>query len=108
MDRRLDWIVYKGALAVALYFAMVGQVAWLHYAVTGFVWWTLFVNVCGIPEGSASRTIAPIAVPQASAMAFDLSVLAALFLAHWYWTAFAYAISCGCLAIVQARATSKL
>jgi hypothetical protein len=30
-----------------------------------------------------------------------------MFLAHWYWTAFAYAISCGVAALVHARATSK-
>jgi hypothetical protein len=107
MDRRLDWIVYKGALAVALYFAMIGRVDWLHYAVAGFVGWTLVVNVREMAEDSVSRPIAPIAIPRVSAMAFDLSVLAAMFLAHWYWTAFAYAISCGCLALVQARAFSK-
>ena len=40
-------------------------------------------------------------------MVFDLAVLASMFVAHWYWIAFAYALSCGCSAMVQARATSK-
>jgi hypothetical protein len=40
-------------------------------------------------------------------MTFDLAVLIAMFAAHWYWTAFAFALSRGCLALAQARATSK-
>jgi hypothetical protein len=40
-------------------------------------------------------------------MVFDLGVLASMFLAHWYWTACAYAAYCGCLVLVQARSTTK-
>ena len=45
-------------------------------------------------------------LPKGGAMAFDLGVLATMFLTHWYWTAFAYAVSCGSLALIQARRTS--
>jgi hypothetical protein len=107
MDRRLDWIVRNGAFAAALYFAMVRHVDWLMYAIAAFVWWTLARSVWVIPETSPSRPIEPPAVPQASTMAFDLAVLASMFLAHWYWIASAYALSCGCLAVAQARAISK-
>jgi hypothetical protein len=40
-------------------------------------------------------------------MTFDLAVLGSMFLAHWYWTAFAYAAGCGLALLVQARAISK-
>jgi hypothetical protein len=107
MDRRFEWIVHKGALAAALYFAIVGQAGWLQYVVTAFVWWTLVTSIWVMPDGKASRAIASMAAPHVSAMAFDLAVLGSMFLAHWYWTAFAYAISCGCVALAQARTPSK-
>lgn len=107
MDRRIDWIVRNGALAAALYFAMVVHVDWLKYVVAGFVGWTLVRNVWTLQELSLLRSGTPAAARQASTMAFDLAVLASMFLAHWYWIAFAYALSCGCLAMAQARATSK-
>jgi hypothetical protein len=115
MDRQLDWIIWKGAFAGGLYFAVVGQVPWVQYALIAFVWWMLASTVTALLPGSASRRIVPPAVPQlnataipkASAMAFDLGVLASMFLAHWYWTACAYAAYCGCLALIQARSTSK-
>jgi hypothetical protein len=107
MDRRLDWIMWKGAFAAALYFAVVGQIPWVQYAPIAFVWWMLATSLQALLHGSASRRIDPPAFPQVSAMAFDLGVLASMFLAHWYWTACAYAAYCGCLALVQARATSK-
>jgi hypothetical protein len=108
MDRRLEWIMRKGAFAVALYFAMVGQVPWLEYAIVAFAWWTLAASVWSIPEGPVASAIAPVTALSAVATAFDLAVLASMFIAHWYWTAFAYAASCGCLALAQARATGKL
>lgn len=115
MDRRLDWIVRNGAFAAALYFAMVMHVDWLVYAIAGFVWWTLAMSVRALPDAPQSRSItatavsqaSTMAVSQASTMAFDLAVLGSMFVAHWYWTAFAYALSCGCVAVVQARAISK-
>jgi hypothetical protein len=116
MDRRLDWIMWKGTFAVALYIAVVGQVPWVQYALIAFVWWMLASTATALLPGSASRRIIRPAVPQVTAaaiphvssMVFDLGVLASMFLAHWYWTACAYAAYCGCLALVQARATSKL
>ena len=115
MDRRLDWIVRNGAFAAALYFAMVMHVDWLVYAIAAFVWWTLAMSVRALPDAPQSRSItatavsqaSTMAVSQASTMAFDLAVLGSMFVAHWYWTAFAYALSCGCVAVVQARAISK-
>ena len=107
MDRRLDWIMWKGAFAGALYFAIVGQLPWVQYGLIAFVWWMLATSVPVLLQGSASRRIGPPMVPQLSAMVFDLSVLASMFLAQWYWTACAYAAYCGCVALVHARATSK-
>ena len=115
MDRRLDWIMWKGAFAAALYIAVVGQVPWVQYALIAFVWWMLASTATALLPGSASRPIVPPVVPQlsataiphVSAMVFDLGVLGSMFLAHWYWTACAYAAYCGCLALVQARSTSK-
>jgi hypothetical protein len=107
MDRRLEWIVWNGAFAAALYFGIVDQVGWVQYALIGFVWLMLAVSLWAIPEGSAARRIAPTAVPPICVMAFDFGVLAAMFLAHWYWTAFAYAATRGCFALIEARRTSR-
>jgi hypothetical protein len=107
MDRRLEWIVWNGAFAAALYFAIVDQVGWVQYAITAFVWLMLGISLWAIPEGSAARRIAPTAVPPICVMAFDLGVLAAMFLAHWFWTAFAFAATRGCLALIEARRTSR-
>lgn len=43
----------------------------------------------------------------APAMAFDLALVAAMFLAQWYWTVFAWALSRGCDAVAQARQPRK-
>ena len=107
MDRRLDWIIWKGAFAGALYFAIVVQVSWVQYGLIAFVWAMLATSVLPLLSGSALRRIDPPTAPPLSAVVFDLGVLASMFLAHWYWTACAYAAYCGCLALVQARATSK-
>jgi len=107
MDQRTDWIARNGVLAGALFFAVVLHVGWLEYAIAAFIWWTLVTSVWSIPDGTAARRLAPIAVPQVAVIAFDLAVLASMFLAHWYWTVFAYAVSRGCVALLAARATSK-
>jgi len=107
MDRRLYWIARNGAFAAALYFAVVAQVDWLQPAMTGIVWLMLAISVRTILQESRWRSLAPIAISQVSGMAFDLAVLVSMFIAHWYWTAFAYAISCGCVALAQARAAGK-
>ena len=107
MDRRLDWIVWKGLFAAALYFAIIDQVGWVQYALSTVVWSMLIVSLWAAPQGSAVRWVAPTMVPQAYVMIFDLGVLAALFLAHWYWTVFAYAATCGCLALIESRRTSR-
>jgi hypothetical protein len=107
MDDRFEWILWKGGFAAALYFAIVERVDWIHYALIGFVWWMLIASTSALMEGSASRRIQRSPVPQPYVMVFDLGVLASMFLARWYWTAFAYAASCGCLALIQSRAASK-
>jgi UDP-N-acetylmuramyl pentapeptide phosphotransferase/UDP-N-acetylglucosamine-1-phosphate transferase len=107
MDRRLEWIVGNGAFAVALYFALVEQVDWIQVALIGVVWWLLLKTLWVIPDGAKVRRLAPAAVPPLGGMAFDLGVLAALFLAHWHWTAFAYAATCGCVALIDARRPSR-
>jgi hypothetical protein len=105
MDRRTVWIARNGALALVLYFAMVEHVGWLTYALGAFAWYMLAMAASAVcdPVRSPPRTDAPLA----TSMVFDLAVLASMFVAHWYWTAFAYALSCGCSAMVHARATSK-
>ena len=107
MDHRLGWIVRKGALAGALYVAIVGGHEALQYVIAAAVWWPLAANLWAVPVAAPWRSAGPVAVHPAAAMTFDLAVLGSLFLAHWYWTAFAYAISCGIAALVQARAISK-
>jgi hypothetical protein len=107
MDRRVDWIVRKGALAAALYLAIVGGLDWLSYAIAASVWWTLLTNFWSVPMGASWRSAGPAPLPPTAAMTFDLAVLGSMFLAHWYWTAFAYALGCGFALLVQARATSK-
>jgi hypothetical protein len=107
MDRRPDWIVRNGALAAALYFALVQHVGWLPYAIAAFIWWTLAASVWAIPGAPVASRIRSITVPHAATMTFDFAVLGSMFVAHWYWTAFAYAMSRGCLALAHARTTSK-
>jgi hypothetical protein len=107
MDRRTVWIVRNGALALALYLALVEHVGWLMYAVGTFAWWMLAKSAWAISDPSSPPQLAPGDAPPTSALVFDLAVLASMFAAHWYWIAFAYALSCGCSAMVQARATSK-
>jgi hypothetical protein len=104
MDRTLDWIVRKGALATALYLAIVGGLDVVQYAIAAFVWWPLAANFWSVPAGARWRATAPVTIPPTAAMTFDLAALGSMFLAHWYWTAFAYAASCGFAALFRGRA----
>jgi hypothetical protein len=106
MDRRLEWIAAKGGLAAALFFAFVEQVQWVQYALAAWILWMFAAGLYALADGRIPRRIAP-PVPPICAMTFDLAVIASLFLARQYWTAFTYAAACGCVALVQARATSK-
>jgi len=108
VDRRIVWIVRNGALALMLYFALAEHVGWLAYAIGAFAWYMLATAAWSLSD--PSPTLAPSALadaPLAASMVFDLAVLASMFVAHWYWTAFAYALSCGCAAMMHARATSR-
>jgi len=107
MDRRIVWIVRNGALALALHFAMIEHVGWLMYGIGAFAWWTLAQAAWVMYDPTSSPPPVSADAPLARAMVFDLAVLASMFVAHWYWIAFAYALSCGCSAMIQARATSK-
>lgn len=107
MDRQVGWIVRKGALAAALYLAIVAGVDWLFYAIVAAVWWPLLANLWSVPAFAPWRSTGPAPLPPTAAMAFDLAALCSMFLAQWYWTAFAYAAACGFALLVQARATSK-
>jgi len=53
------------------------------------------------------RRLAFVPVSEGATMTFDLAVLGSMFVAHWYWTACAYAMARGCAAIVRARTPSK-
>jgi hypothetical protein len=107
MDRKAVWIVRNGAFAAALYFAMVEHVGWLMYAIGAFAWWLFASAAWAMSDPSTSPPAGETDAPLACRTVFDAAVLASLFAAHWYWTAFAYALSCACSAMVQARATSK-
>ena len=107
MDRRPDWLVLNGALAAALYFAIVVQIPSLQYAITAFAWWTLAGSLAALFGDPRSRPLALPAIGQVQSMVFELAVLAAMFAAHWYWTACAYAATCGCAALIRERAAGK-
>jgi len=107
MDLRMYWILRNGAFAAALYFAMVEHVGWLMYAIGAFAWWQLASSAWAMADPATPPAPAETAAPFASRTVFDAAVLVSLFAAHWHWTAFAYAMSCGCSAMIQARATSK-
>ena len=108
MDRRTVWIMRNGPLAVALYFAMVEHVCWLMHAISAFAWWSLAIAAWAMSAPSPLAAKPRAEAPPASTMAFDLAVLGAMFVGHLYWTAFAYALSCGCVALLASRAPSKL
>src|SRR5207244_13395079 len=107
VNRRTAWMMWQRGFAAALYVGSVEEVDWVHYALAAFVCWTLITYASTLPTWIAPRRIEFPPVPQAAVMAFDLGVLASMFLAHWYWTAFAYAAACGCLALLHARTASK-
>jgi hypothetical protein len=107
MDRRLDWIASNGVFAAGLYFAIVAQVGWAQYAITAFTWWTLANCATALIGGPGSRPVNLPTAPPLQAMVFDLGVLAVMFGAHWYWTAFAYAMMSGCAMLIRERTPSK-
>jgi len=107
MDRRQDWIFSNGVLAAGLYFATVGQVAWVQYAIVAFTWWSLANCGTALIGGPGARPLSLPTAPPLQAMLFDLGVLAVMFVAHWYWTAFAYAAMSGCAVLIRERTPSK-
>jgi hypothetical protein len=93
----------SGAFALVLYLAVGEQIEPLALPVVGFVWTLFALNAAALFSGGAARH------PAASFAwtVFDIAVLAALFLAGWFWTAFAYAGSCGCAQLAGARAAGR-
>jgi hypothetical protein len=104
MDQRGAWIARNGALAFVLYVAVAANVDWLQYAIAGFAWWTLAAVLWSAPAGGP-RTAAFSDPHPLAELAFDLAVLASMFLAQWYWSVFAFATARGCSAIIRERAT---
>jgi hypothetical protein len=103
MDRRLTWILSRGAFAAALALAVEFDLEWLQYFLTAFVWWMFMSVGSAFLEGAAVRRDHPPAAPQSAIAAFDLGMLAMMFMAGWYMTAFAYAMTCGLLALIKGR-----
>jgi len=107
MDRLTTRIVVSGAFALALYLAIGERVDFMALPVVGFVWTLFALHASALMSGGSSTYPASTARGQFPWMLFDLCVLAALFLAGWYLTAFAYAGSCGCAQMINARAASR-
>jgi len=107
MDRLTLRILVSGAFALALYLAIGERIDFMALPVIGFVWTLFALHAATLSSGGQSMYPATPAASHLLWMLFDLGVLAALFLAGWYLTAFAYAASCGCAQLINARATSR-
>jgi hypothetical protein len=107
MDGRAVWIARNGAFAVALYLAMVGQVGWMMYGIALVSWLALAVNAWTITDPLPVAAGGASASPPLTTIVFDAAVLVSMFAAHWYWTAFAYSLSCAFAALAHARAASR-
>ena len=101
MERSREWTGSNGVLAAGLSFAVVGQVGWIQYAIAAFTWWTLANCATALIGGPGSRSVTLPTAPPGQAMLFDLGVLAVMFVAHWYWTASAYAAMSGCAVLIR-------
>ncbi len=107
MDRLTIRILVSGAFALALYLAIGERIDFMAAPVIGFVWTLFALHASTLMTGGQSTYPA---IPPGSHlkwMLFDIAALAALFLAGWYLTAFAYAASCGCAQLINARAASR-
>jgi hypothetical protein len=107
MDRLTTRIVVSGAFALALYLAIGERLEFMALPVIGFVWTLFALHASSLMTGAHSTYPASPPTAHFPWMLFDLGVLAALFLAGWYLTAFAYAASCGCAQLINARAASR-
>lgn len=107
MDRLTTRILVSGAFALALYLAIGERIDFMAFPVIGFVWTLFALNAATLSSGGDSTYPASTNKAHLPWMLFDIGVLAALFLAGWYLTAFAFAASCGCAQLINARAASR-
>jgi hypothetical protein len=107
MDKHTKRILVSGAFALALYLSIGERIEILALPVIGFVWTLFALHATALSTGGRSSYFASTAGPRLPWMVFDIAVLAALFLSTWYWTAFAYAGSCGCAQLIGARAAGR-
>lgn len=106
MDKQTKRILVSGAFALALYFSIGERIEVLALPVIGFVWTLFLLHATALSTGGRAA-FASTAGPRLAWMVFDIGVLAVLFLSTWYWTAFAYAGSCGCAQLIDARAAGR-
>jgi hypothetical protein len=107
MDKQTRRILVSGAFALALYLSIGERIDFMALPVIGFVWTLFVLHATALSTGGRAAYFASTAGPRLAWMVFDIAVLAALFLSTWYWTAFAYAGSCGCAQLIDARAAGR-
>lgn len=108
MDKQTKRILVSGAFALALYLSLGERIELMALPVMGFVWTLFALHAAALStRGESTTYLGATAGPRLPWMLFDIAVLAALFLSTWYWTAFAYAGSCGCAQLIDARATGR-
>jgi hypothetical protein len=108
MDKHTKRLIVSAAFALALYLSVGERIEVLALPVIGFVWTLFALNAATLSTRGSATFPATISGPRLPWMVFDIAVLAALFLSTWYWTAFAYAGSCGCAQLIGARAAGRL
>ncbi len=108
MDQHTKRIMVSGAFALALYLSIGERIELMALPVIGFVWTLFALHATTLSTGGRRTYPASAAGTRVPWMVFDIGVLAALFLSAWYWTAFAYAGSCGCAQLITARAADEL
>jgi hypothetical protein len=108
MDKHSKRILVSGAFAAALYLSLGERVDFMMLPVVGFVWTMFVLHAAMLSTGGRATFPASRMGPAVPWMLFDIGVLAALFLSAWYWTAFAYAGSCGCAQLIESRAADRM
>ncbi len=107
MDKQTKRILVSGAFALALYLSIGERIELMALPVIGFVWTLFVLHATALSTGGRTTYTAAARDPHLPWMVFDIGVLAALFLSAWWWTAFAYAGSCGCAQLISARAAGR-
>jgi hypothetical protein len=107
MDKQTRRILVSGAFALALYLSIGERIEFMALPVMGFVWTLFALHATALSTGGRASYLDAPQSAHLRWMIFDIGVLAALFLSAWYWTAFAYAGSCGCAQLISARTAGK-